>query len=209
MSKRLFDCVVAAVGLLVLLPLLLAIAVWVKLDSPGPVWFRQVRVGRFGREFRIHKFRTMHVDAPAMGPAITAATDPRITRAGALLRRHKLDELPQLFDVLVGSMSLVGPRPEVPKYVSLYPDRVREIVLSVRPGITDDAAIEFSDEGELLARAKDPEAAYVNEILPRKIEHYVRYVGHRTLLGDLRIIGRTIRRLAGERGSGQGTSVGR
>ena len=139
MGKRLFDLVVALGGLLVFGLSMLLIAAWVRLDSPGPVFFRQERVGRFGRPFRTHKFRTMVVDAPSRGPAITVGADPRITRAGAWLRRSKLDELPQLLNVLQGRMSIVGPRPELPQYVALYPEGLRERVLSVRPGITDPA----------------------------------------------------------------------
>ena len=160
--KRAFDVVVAALGLLLLAPLLLAIGLWIKLDSRGPVFFRQTRIGRFGVPFRIHKFRTMVAEAPALGPPITAGRhDPRITRAGRVLRAAKLDELPQLLDVLAGTMSLVGPRPEVPRYVALYPQALRERVLSVRPGITDPASIAYRDEAALLAAAAPDEAERV------------------------------------------------
>jgi len=140
MAKRLFDIVCAGLGLLLLSPLLLAVAVWIKLDSRGPVMFRQERVGRFGAPFRIHKFRTMRVDAPRLGPQITIGDDARITRSGRWLRATKVDELPQLWDVLRGAMSLVGPRPEVPRYVALYPAELRELVLSVRPDTTPPSA---------------------------------------------------------------------
>lgn len=195
MAKRLFDFAGAALGLLLLSPLFLAIAVWIKIDSPGPVFFRQRRVGRYGVPFRIHKFRTMRVDAPALGPEITVGADPRITRSGQVLRATKLDELPQLIDVLAGSMSLVGPRPEVPRYVALYPAAMRDKVLSVRPGITDPASIEFRDESTLLARAADPERAYVEQIMPAKLQAAARYVEQRSLRGDLRLIGATLRAL--------------
>lgn len=199
MAKRVLDVLCSAAGLLVLSPLLILIAVLVRLDSPGPVFFRQERVGRHGRSFRIHKFRTMrHVAAPD-GPAITVRGDARVTRVGAVLRRFKLDELPQLIDVLRGEMSLVGPRPEVPEYVSHYPEAERAIVLSVRPGITDRASIEFSDEGALLAQAADPHRYYIDEILPVKLRYYVEYVRTQSLLGDIGIILRTLRKIVGGR----------
>ncbi len=188
MFKRLVDILLSGLGLVLLAPLLLVMAVWIKLDSRGPVLFRQQRVGRFGRPFMIHKFRTMAVDAPARGPQITVGADPRITRAGQVLRRSKLDELPQLWDVLRGAMSLVGPRPEVPKYVALYPDEMRELLLSVRPGITDLASLQYRDESAVLAAAADPERAYVEQVLPAKLALSSRYVREATLLGDLRLI---------------------
>lgn len=188
MLKRLVDILLSALGLALLALPLLAIALWVKLDSPGPVLFRQQRVGRFGQPFMIHKFRTMAVDAPARGPQITVGADPRITRAGQVLRAAKLDELPQLWDVLRGAMSLVGPRPEVPKYVALYPDEMRELLLSVRPGITDLASLQYRDESAVLAAAADPERAYVEQVLPAKLALSSRYVREATLLGDLRLI---------------------
>jgi len=188
MAKRLFDIVCAGIGLLLLSPLLLAVAVWVKLDSPGPVMFRQERVGRFGAIFRIHKFRTMRVDAPRLGPQITIGDDARITRSGRWLRASKVDELPQLWDVLRGAMSLVGPRPEVPRYVALYPAELRELVLSVRPGITDPASLSFRNESELLARAEDPEREYVEVVMPMKLRLAADYVRNASLGGDIRLI---------------------
>ncbi|MBB3282890.1 Sugar transferase involved in LPS biosynthesis (colanic, teichoic acid) [Mitsuaria sp. PDC51] len=188
MAKRLFDIVCAGIGLLLLSPLLLAVAVWVKLDSPGPVMFRQERVGRFGATFRIHKFRTMRVDAPRLGPQITIGDDARITRSGRWLRASKVDELPQLWDVLRGAMSLVGPRPEVPRYVALYPAELRELVLSVRPGITDPASLSFRNESELLARAEDPEREYVEVVMPMKLRLAADYVRNASLGGDIRLI---------------------
>jgi|SRR5580765_128102 len=195
MAKRLFDLICAGAGLLLLSPLLLGIALWIKLDSAGPVFFRQQRVGRFGVPFRIHKFRTMREDAPALGPQLTIGADPRITRAGRWLRASKLDELPQLLDVIAGTMSLVGPRPEVPRYVAMYPAALRDKVLSVRPGITDPASIEYRDESLLLARAADPERVYVEQVMPAKLRHAAQYVDHMSLRGDQRVIGATVRAL--------------
>ena len=190
MSKRLFDIVCAGLGLLLLAPLLLVLAVWIKLDSPGPVLFRQQRVGRHGKPFLIHKFRTMQVKNE--GSQITVGADPRVTRAGLLLRRTKLDELPQLWDVLRGAMSLVGPRPEVPRYVALYPTELRELVLSVRPGITDPASLRFRNESELLAKAADPEREYVEVVMPAKLRAAADYVREATLASDLRLMWRTL-----------------
>jgi len=196
MGKRGFDMVGSALGLLLLLPVLLACALAVRLDSRGPVLFRQERIGRYGRPFTMLKFRTMVDDPQGNGLLITATGDPRITAPGRWLRRAKLDELPQLFNVLRGEMSLVGPRPEVARYVALYPDAVRDLVLSVRPGITDEASIIFRNESELLAGAADPDAYYVTELLPRKLEIHARYARHRSLAGDCRILARTLRALA-------------
>jgi lipopolysaccharide/colanic/teichoic acid biosynthesis glycosyltransferase len=194
MAKRCFDLVVAFLALLLLSPLLLGIALWIRLDSPGPALFRQERVGRHGRPFRIHKFRTMRTGAA--GLPLTVGRDGRITRAGRWLRSRRLDELPQLIDVLKGDMSLVGPRPEVPRYVAHYPAALREAVLSVRPGITDPASLAHLDEDALLARAADPERAYVEQVLPRKLELAARYARSATLASDLRILLRTLRMLA-------------
>ena len=195
MAKRLFDLVAAGLGLLMLSPLLLVIAVWVRLDSPGPALYRQERVGRFGRLFRIHKFRTMSEGGPTGSLQITVGADPRITRAGKVLRRTKLDELPQLWDVLVGDMSLVGPRPEVPKYVALYPDALRAKVLSVRPGMTDRASIEYREENELLASAADPERTYIEVVMPAKLRYAAEYVDRRSMWSDLCLIGATVQTL--------------
>ena len=192
MSKAVLDVVGAALGLLVLWPILAAMAIWIRIDSPGPVFFRQERVGRSGRIFRIHKFRTMVENAERMGGHITVGSDSRITRCGAFLRHTKLDELPQLIDVLLGHMSLVGPRPEVPKYVKLYPEDVRRIVLSVKPGITDPASIQYRNESALLAESADSELTYVRDILPVKLASYRHYVETRSLWGDVKIIFRTL-----------------
>ena len=191
MSKRLFDVGAAGCGLVLLAPALLALALWIRFDSPGPALFRQRRVGRYGRHFAIYKFRTM-ADHPDGGRQLTVGQDPRITRAGRFLRRTKLDELPQLLNVLEGTMSLVGPRPEVPRYVDRYPPAVRETVLSVAPGITDLAAILYKDENDILGRAQDPERAYIETILPVKLEYYQRYVRERSFWLDVRIIFRTL-----------------
>ena len=193
MPKRLFDLCCAAAGLVLLAPVLAAVALWVVWDSPGPAFFRQQRVGRAGRLFHIVKFRTMHPRAEAAGPPLTVGADGRITRAGHWLRRTKIDELPQLFNVLLGHMSLVGPRPEVPRYVALYPAGLREKVLSVRPGITDFASIEYRDESTLLARSTDPERTYREVVLPAKLALQARYVDEAGVLTDLRLIVRTLR----------------
>jgi lipopolysaccharide/colanic/teichoic acid biosynthesis glycosyltransferase len=196
MAKRLFDIIGAALALGLLWPLLVAVALWIRLDSPGPALFRQQRVGRGGRLFAIHKFRTMVADAPQLGPPLTVGADQRITRAGAFLRRSKIDELPQLLDVLAGDMSLVGPRPELPAYVAHYPADLRERVLAVRPGITDPVSLALADEGELLARAADPEREYVEVLLPQKLRAAAAYAEHATLWTDLQVIGRTLHLLA-------------
>lgn len=192
MSKRLFDLLMSSLGLLALGPLLILIAVAVKLDSPGPVFFRQERVGRFGLPFRIHKFRTMRHDPAGRGLQITVGADLRITRVGHWLRTSKLDELPQLIDVWQGTMSLVGPRPEVPKYVAHYPAAMRDKILSVRPGITDIASIEYRDESAVLARATDPEQAYIHEVLPHKLALSASYVDQASVWLDIKLILRTL-----------------
>jgi lipopolysaccharide/colanic/teichoic acid biosynthesis glycosyltransferase len=192
MAKRLFDFIASAFGLALLFPLLALVAILIKLDSRGGVFFRQERVGLNGRIFRIHKFRTMSVEAEKKGLQITVGADRRITRVGAVIRKYKIDELPQLIDVLLGDMSLVGPRPEVPKYIACYPEDVRKIVLSVRPGITDWASIKFKDENSILGEAADPEAAYINQVLPIKQKYYVDYVKNRTFFNDIVIIFSTL-----------------
>jgi len=194
-AKRLFDLILAALGLALFAPLLLLVAAWIKLDSKGPVLFRQERVGRHGEPFLIHKFRSMRTDNA--GAQITVGADPRITRAGRAIRALKLDELPQLWDVLRGAMSFVGPRPEVARYVALYPAGLRELVLSVRPGITDLASLEYRNESELLARAADPEREYVEVVMPAKLALAAAYAREHSLAGDLRIIWRTVRAVWG------------
>lgn len=192
MLKRAFDIIVSALGLLVAAPLMAAIAVAIKIGSPGPVFFRQERVGRDFKRFKILKFRTMVVDAPKLGGQITQGNDdPRITPIGKFLRKTKLDELPQLINVLRGEMSFVGPRPEVPRYVELFRDDYAEI-LRLRPGITDPASLKYRDEGAILAQAADHEAAYVEQILPDKIALAKEYVRSRTLTHDVVLLFRTV-----------------
>ena len=194
MLRRAFDLTAAALGLLVLSPVFVAIAIAVATSSPGPVFFRQERVGRHGVPFRIYKFRTMRVDAEKVGGQLTVAGDPRITRVGALLRASKLDELPQLINVVTGEMALVGPRPEVPRYVALYSDEQRR-VLDVRPGITDPASIRYRDENAVLAGAADPESAYVDEVMPHKLQLNLAYLERRTLASDVGVILATLARV--------------
>ena len=184
--KRLFDMAASGIGLLLLAPLLLALAVWIKCDSAGPVFFLQERVGLHGKLFRIIKFRSMRQNNS--GPQITVGADARITRSGRFIRAYKLDELPQLINVLLGDMSLVGPRPEVPRYVALYPADVREEALSVRPGMTDLASVQYRSESDLLAASSDPERTYTTVILPAKLALYQQYVRQRSLWLDVRII---------------------
>lgn len=191
-GKRVFDVVASAVALIVLSPLMILIGLWVRLDSPGPMLYVQKRVGRFGHEFRIHKFRTMVASREDHGSLFTVTGDARITRCGTWLRRSKLDELPQLYDVLRGRMTLVGPRPEVLQYVQTYSDVVRHRLLAVRPGITDYASIEFRHEGDILACASDPDKEYVEVILPRKLQLSLRYLNEASMLTDLRIMLQTV-----------------
>jgi lipopolysaccharide/colanic/teichoic acid biosynthesis glycosyltransferase len=190
--KRMLDVVGSAFGLLVLLPVLAVIAIIIKIDSRGPIFFRQERVGLRGRPFRIFKFRSMKVGAERAGTALTVRADTRITRVGQFLRRTKLDELPQLINVLAGDMSIVGPRPEVPEFMKFYTPTQRAIILSLRPGITDYAAILFRDESSLLDGRRDPIEVYRREITPVKFGYYERYSGEVGLLNDLRIILATI-----------------
>lgn len=191
MVKRLFDLFASVVGLLLLTPIFVLIALWIKADSPGPVFFRQVRVGFHGAPFRIHKFRTMRVDAEKSG-RLTVGADSRITRSGRFLRKTKIDELPQLIDVMLGKMSLVGPRPEVQEFIDFYSEDVRKKVLSVRPGITDKASIEMVDENIILASYDDARQAYVDIVLPIKQAYYLEYVDSQSFLLDLKLIFLTI-----------------
>ena len=194
MGKRCFDVLGAALALLLLWPLLMVVAALIKLDSPGPVFFRQTRVGRFGVPFQIHKFRSMQHGAA--GLQITVGADARITRCGRWLRRTRIDELPQFIDVLQGTMSLVGPRPEVPRYVALYPPALRVRIFAVRPGITDPASLFYIDEAELLARAADPEREYIDTILPAKLKAAADYAENATWASDVAVLWRTLLRLA-------------
>jgi lipopolysaccharide/colanic/teichoic acid biosynthesis glycosyltransferase len=193
--KRTFDVACSALGLFFLSPFLVAIAVAIRLDSRGPILYRGVRVGRGGKPFRMMKFRTMVVDAENLGASSTAEGDPRITRMGGFLRRFKLDEFPQLINVLRGEMSFVGPRPEVQKFVDLYTEE-EKVLLDLRPGITDWASIWNSDEAAALAGVEDPDAAYAEKIRPTKIALQLKYAREHTVLVDLKIILYTFLRLA-------------
>jgi len=186
-ARRVFDTVVGCLGLAIASPALLVAVVAIKVDSPGPVIFRQKRVGLSGVPFEILKFRTMRVDAEKVGAQLTVGADPRITKVGAFLRAWKIDELPQLVNVVKGDMALVGPRPEVPRYVELYTPEQRR-VLSVRPGITDPASIEFRNESELMAGQDDPERYYREVIMPRKVQLNLDYLDRRSLATDLGIL---------------------
>lgn len=190
--KRIFDIVASGCGLVLLSPLFLILAVWIKLDSPGPVFYRQVRVGRHNRDFRIFKFRSMREGSDQGSLVTIGGHDSRITRSGYILRKFKLDELPQLLNVFVGDMSMVGPRPEVRHYVNYWtPEQMH--VLDVRPGITDPASIKFRNENELLEKAENPEEYYINVIMQEKIRLYLEYVEHHSLWYDIRLIFQTIR----------------
>ena len=193
--KRCFDLFSALLGLIVLSPFLLMIAFLIKISSRGPIFFRQQRVGKNEVLFSIHKFRTMVTDAESIGPKITIGKDSRITSIGHILRKSKLDELPQLIDVVKGDMSIVGPRPEVPDYVLLYPESIRQVVFSVRPGITDWASILMIDENELLAVSEDPKATYLDVIMPQKLAYAVKYVKTRTFWQDCVIILTTLKKI--------------
>lgn len=190
-AKRAMDIVLSACALAILWPLLLLIALAIWIDDPGPVFYRQVRVGRNGKTFRIFKFRSMVMDADKKGLAITVGRDSRITRVGAVLRKTKLDELAQLLNVLFGQMSFVGPRPEVPKYVELYTPYQRQVLL-VRPGITDYASIAYRNENDLLAGAPNPETMYIEQIMPDKIELNMKYLREISPLADIKLILKTV-----------------
>ena len=188
---RFFDFILSLVGLVVLAPIFIVLAIWIKIDSKGPVFYKQVRVGQNGIDFGLFKFRSMVVDADKKGLITVGGRDPRITRSGYFIRKYKLDELPQLINVLVGDMSLVGPRPEVRKYVELYTDEQQK-VLSVKPGITDYASIEYMDENEILGKSTDPEKTYIEEIMPEKIKYNMKYIKNRSLIEYFKIIFLTV-----------------
>jgi lipopolysaccharide/colanic/teichoic acid biosynthesis glycosyltransferase len=194
MLKRAFDLLLSAFGLLLISPLLLVCGAWVLLDSRGPVFYSQDRVGRKGAIFKLIKFRSMKSGSDRSGLLTVGGRDARITRSGYYLRKYKLDELPQLFNVLMGDMSLVGPRPEVPKYVALYTPQQLE-VLSLKPGITDWASLKYFDENELLGNAENPEQVYIEEIMPAKLSINLEYIKSRSLLGDCEIILLTLLRI--------------
>lgn len=185
--KRVFDIIASGLGLLILSPLFLVIAVWVKLDSPGPVFYKQVRVGRNNKDFYLYKFRSMRVGSDKKGLITVGGRDPRVTRSGYYIRKYKLDEFPQLINVFKGDMSLVGPRPEVRKYVDLYtPEQMH--VLDVRPGITDLASIRYRNENELLEQASDPDQYYQEVVMQDKLRINLEYVRNHSFLGDIRLI---------------------
>ena len=188
--KRLFDIVASGLGLLVLSPLFILVAIWIKLDSKGPVFFRQVRVGRYNKDFRIFKFRSMRVGSDKGSLITIGGRDPRVTRSGYFIRKYKIDELPQLINVFIGDMSLVGPRPEVRHYVNYWtPEQMH--VLDVRPGITDPASIKFRNENELLEKADDPEKFYIEVIMQEKIRLYLQYVRNASIGYDIKLIFQT------------------
>ena len=189
--KRILDFILSSVAIVVLCPVFIAIAIAIHLDSDGPVFFRQERIGKRGKPFRIFKFRTMHVNADKQGPSITIGSDSRITRVGAFLRKMKLDETAQVFNVFLGEMSFVGPRPEVPKYVELYSPWQKQVLL-VRPGITDYASIAYRNESEILAKADDPESLYINFIMPEKIKLNMKYLHEISPITDAKLIIKTI-----------------
>lgn len=194
MLKRLFDIIFSFSGLVFLSPLLLGLGLWVALGSKGGMFYRQERVGRYGKLFRLFKFRSMYTNSDKKGLLTVGGRDPRITPAGYYLRQYKLDELPQLLNVLMGDMSLVGPRPEVKKYVDLYTSEQKKVLL-VRPGITDYASLEYFEENELLARSQDPEKTYIEDVMPAKLRLNERYIQEAGLLTDLKIILRTLKRI--------------
>lgn len=190
--KRIFDIAASVCGLIVLSPLFLILAVWIKLDSKGPIFYRQVRVGKNNKDFRIFKFRSMRAGSDKGSLVTIGGRDPRITRSGHFIRKFKLDELPQLINVFVGDMSLVGPRPEVRHYVNYWtPEQMH--VLDVRPGITDPASIKFRNENDLLDKAKNPEEYYINLIMQEKIRLYLEYVENHSLWYDIKLIFKTIK----------------
>ena len=191
-GKRVFDIVATILGGALLLPIIIPIALWIKLSSKGPLFYIQKRVGKDFKEFDLYKFRSMIVDADKVGPSVTSGDDPRITKVGKIIRRTKIDELPQLLNVLKGDMSLVGPRPEVMKFVEQKRDAYKK-VLSVKPGITDNAAIEFRDEETIMKQYKDKEKAYIDIVLPQKIELYYKYIDTISFTNDVKLILKTLK----------------
>lgn len=185
--KRLFDILASGLGLVCLSPLFAAVAVWIKCDSKGPVFYRQVRVGKDNKDFRLYKFRSMRPDSDKLGLITVGGRDPRVTRSGYYIRKSKLDELPQLINVFVGDMSLVGPRPEVRKYVDMY-DEEQLKVLSVRPGITSLASIRYRNENEILAKSDNPDKCYIEKVMPDKLAIDLEYVKKANLWNDIKLI---------------------
>ncbi|WP_230850404.1 sugar transferase [Photobacterium kishitanii] len=193
--KRFFDIISSFFGLVILSPIIILITLWIKHDSDGPIFFLQQRVGLNGKLFNIFKFRTMVPDAEQKGLKVTVGSDPRITKSGHFLRKTKLDELPQLLNVFLGQMSIVGPRPEVPEFMNEYPINIRNNILSIRPGITDLASIEFTNEAEILAGASDPKQKYIDDVMPIKADFYMDYVKNNNFIGDLKIILLTLKKI--------------
>ncbi len=189
--KRFFDAVCSGIGLICLSPVFIFLSIWIKLDSRGPVFYRQVRVGRDNKDFRLFKFRSMRPDSDKLGLITVGGHDPRVTRSGYYIRKYKLDELPQLINVFIGDMSLVGPRPEVRKYVNLY-SKEQQRILTVKPGITSLASIRYSNENEILAGAADPDKCYVEVVMPDKLRIDLEYIDNPSLLKDVGIILKTI-----------------
>lgn len=196
--KRLFDLIASGLGLICLSPIFLIVAIWIKCDSKGPVFYRQVRVGRYNRDFRIFKFRSMRVGSDKGSLVTIGGRDPRVTRSGYFIRKFKIDELPQLINVFIGDMSLVGPRPEVRHYVNYWTSEQMH-VLDVRPGITDPASIKFRNENELLEQAEDPEKYYIEVVMQEKLKLYLEYVQHASFYYDLKLIFQTFRVIIQER----------
>ena len=193
--KRFFDFISSFLGLIILSPIIILIMLWIKRDSDGPVFFLQQRVGLNGKLFNIFKFRTMIPDAEKKGLKVTVGTDPRITKSGHFLRKTKLDELPQLLNVFLGQMSIVGPRPEVPEFMNEYSTDIRSKILSVRPGITDLASIEFTNEAEILAGSLDPKQKYIDDVMPIKAKFYMDYVDNNNFISDFKIILLTLKKI--------------
>lgn len=194
MTKRLFDILGSFFGLIFLFPLLIFIALWIKFDSKGPIFFRQNRVGQNGKLFKIHKFRTMKEFSESQG-SLTIGADVRITNPGRFLRKFKFDELPQLIDVFIGKMSLVGPRPEIEEFINTYPVQIRNKILFIKPGITDPASIMMINENEILGKYKNPRQAYIRHILPIKQKYHLDYVNNYSTLGDIKIIFSTLKKI--------------
>ena len=194
MLKRIFDILLSGIGILLLLPIFLFVIIWIKADSKGSAFYRQLRVGQFGKDFSLLKFRSMRTGSDKAGLLTIGGRDPRVTRSGVFIRKYKIDELPQLINVFLGHMSLVGPRPEVRKYVDLYNEAQRRVLL-VKPGITDLASLEYFDENDLLAKSDHPEKTYIEVVMPHKLELNLQYIDQSGLLADVQIILRTIKRV--------------
>jgi lipopolysaccharide/colanic/teichoic acid biosynthesis glycosyltransferase len=192
--KRIFDILLSALGLLLLMPIFILVIIWVKFDSRGPAFYKQVRVGQYSRDFMLLKFRSMRMGSDKSGLLTIGGRDPRVTHSGYFIRKYKIDELPQLINVLIGEMSLVGPRPEVRKYVDLY-NAEQQKVLLVKPGITDLASLEYFNENELLAQSTDPERTYIDSVMPDKLKLNLKYIDQAGLVADVKIILRTIYRV--------------